>query len=73
MTNQTKCVKCEGEMEKGFMLDRAAGGAALVGEWVEGEPERSIWTGTKISDRAKYKIQSFRCSRCGYLELFANG
>jgi len=29
---ELKCVKCGGEMEEGFMLDRAAGGTALVGE-----------------------------------------
>jgi len=65
-----KCPKCKAAMEEGFILDREHGGVA-VSQWVEGEPERSFWTGIKTRGREKFQVTTYRCSGCGYLESYA--
>jgi len=30
-----------------------------------------VWTGLKTKDREVYPLTSYRCERCGYLELYA--
>lgn len=72
------CPKCEGQMLEGFIMDRAHGGGQLVSRWVAGIPESKSFLGFKVSHlinvigKVQYPIQSFRCSRCGYLESYAN-
>jgi hypothetical protein len=58
-------------MSEGFVLDRGHGNAAAVQKWVEGEPERSFWTGLRTRGRDKFAISTWRCDRCGYLESYA--
>jgi hypothetical protein len=58
-------------MEEGFILDLAHGNARTVSQWVEGEPERSFWTGLKTKDRDKFQVATYRCAGCGYLESYA--
>ena len=57
-------------MQEGFILD-AAQNEHKVSRWIAGKPESSFWTGTKTKGKDQYRIQSFRCSRCGYLESYA--
>jgi hypothetical protein len=57
-------------MEVGFVADSTYGGT-LTSKWVEGQPERSFWTGTIISGKTELEIKTFRCPRCGYLESYA--
>ncbi|MEO5914545.1 MAG: hypothetical protein ABIS50_09960 [Luteolibacter sp.] len=57
-------------MAEGFILD-VTHGSQLVSRWVAGKPEPSFWVGTKISGREQYKIQTFRCGGCGFLESYA--
>ena len=64
------CFECGGPMEVGFLLDVTHGGR-IAGQWVAGEPEKSIWTGTKISGRAVYEVAAFRCTQCGSLRTYA--
>ena len=64
------CFECGGAMEVGFLLDVTHGGR-LATQWVAGEPERSVWTGTKIRGRAVYEVLSYRCSECGALRSYA--
>jgi len=71
MSTSTKCPKCEGEMQEGFIFDAISHGARRVSRWVAGKPEASFWTGTKIEGREQHFIQSFRCAACGYLESYA--
>lgn len=59
-------------MEPGFILDRGHANAGQEQQWVQGEPERSFWVGIKTRGRAIFTVHSFRCGRCGYLELYAN-
>ena len=59
-------------MQEGFVLDQSHG-SQLVSRWVAGKPESSFWTGTKTSGRETHKIQSWRCTGCGFLEAYARG
>lgn len=64
------CPKCQSEMEVGFIADHTQS-AKLPGDWVEGEPVKSFWSGTKISGKKQYRVVTYRCVRCGYLESYA--
>ena len=66
-----KCPKCNAEMDEGFILDKGHYNAQMVSQWVEGAPERSIWTGIKTKGRDKFQVTTYRCSGCGYLESYA--
>ncbi len=66
------CPKCQGSMTEGFVLD-STDNRHTVSAWVEGVPEKSIWTGIKIKGRTKHAIQTWRCGRCGFLESYAKG
>ena len=67
------CPKCQGEMVQGFVPDPAAPhfGQFTVSFWVEGPPEKSFWTGTKVPQGKCVPIGTFRCASCGYLESYA--
>ena len=56
-------------MERGFVVDNALT-AIAVGNWAPGTPQKSWRTGTKAPTIA-FPIGAFRCSACGYVELFA--
>lgn len=71
MSGAGPCPKCSGAMERGYVVDFGDGGQAKVSGWIEGEPEKSIWTGLKMKDRARYDVETWRCRRCGYLESYA--
>jgi hypothetical protein len=57
-------------MTEGFLLDEGYGESYAV-SWIEGAPERSFWTGVKKRGRARYKVVSYRCERCGVLKFYA--
>ena len=67
------CVKCDGPMTLGFMLDFTSDNVhrekAL---WVEGQRERAVWVGTKLKDKDVRTVDAYRCQKCGFLELYAN-
>ncbi|MEA2694092.1 MAG: hypothetical protein QOJ16_3479 [Acidobacteriota bacterium] len=64
------CPKCRSEMEEGFVADNTSG-AVLPSQWVEGEPEKSFWTRTKMRGKVQVQIRTYRCPQCGYLESYA--
>lgn len=66
------CPRCQGSMAVGFILDNTEGGYR-VANWVEGAPVPSMWVGVKLGQRTKYEVQTWRCSRCGFLESYATG
>ena len=68
---QRQCPKCDGAMEQGFEIPGPSGHTVRPDEWVEGTPERSFWSGTKLSGTERYQITTYRCDRCGYLESYA--
>ena len=41
------CPRCTGSMEAGYIVDEGYG-TRTVAKWIEGEPQRSIWTGLKL-------------------------
>jgi hypothetical protein len=58
-------------MTEGFLADATYGGIN-AGQWIEGIPEKSIWSGIKLRGKNRYNVQSWRCQRCGFLENYAN-
>ena len=58
-------------MEQGYIVDYTDGDVRKPADWIEGEPVKSFWSGTKISDKKNYRVMTFRCVRCGYLESYA--
>jgi hypothetical protein len=67
---QRTCSKCQSTMQEGWVLDHTHGGRAIA-SWVEGEPKKSIWVGVKLEGKQPIEIQSWRCTRCGYIEQYA--
>ena len=67
------CPKCEGAMEEGFILDHGDYDMRRVNIWVEGEPVKSFWTGLKVKGKEQFKVKTFRCANCGFLESYAVG
>ena len=65
-----QCPKCSGSMVEGFVVD-ASHGTMGVSNWIEGPPEKSIWTGVKLTGRPRSEITTWRCGRCGFLEHYA--
>jgi len=63
MTDQSKCPKCEGEMEKGFIPTYKIG-ATPPTFWVS---KISFMKGLEN----KKDITVYRCSSCGFLESYA--
>ncbi|MCH8617021.1 hypothetical protein LZ016_13045 [Sphingomonas sp. SM33] len=57
-------------MEAGYTIDVGYGTKA-VPKWVAGEPQKSIWTGLKLSGKDQLDVSTYRCRRCGYLESYA--
>jgi hypothetical protein len=66
------CPKCRGSMAEGFVVDNTYGGHSVSG-WFEGKPQKSIWVGVKLNGRKPLEIQTWRCTRCGFLENYARG
>jgi len=65
------CPRCRGTMERGFIVDESYG-AQKTQKWVEGEPVYSLWTGLKLRGKVRLEVATYRCSRCGYLESYAD-
>lgn len=69
--HETQCPKCKNQMILGFVPDSTYG-TYLVGSWHKGQPKKSYWTGTKMSKSVGIPIGAYRCSNCGYIELYAD-
>lgn len=67
-----ECLRCQGRMETGFTVDEGYGTRTAT-KWVEGVPERSIWTGLKIRGKRQLAVETWRCTRCGWLDGYAAG
>jgi len=66
-----ECPKCRTAMDPGIMLDRGDHNYLNTVEWLEGKAEKSFWTGLKTKGKERLPVQTWRCSRCGYLESYA--
>jgi predicted nucleic-acid-binding Zn-ribbon protein len=66
------CPKCQSEMDEGFLFQPGDSNLSSVPiYWVQGRPKKGFW-GTKMKGRMKQNIAAFRCTKCGYFELYAN-
>lgn len=57
-------------MEEGFIKDQGHG-VVYSSKWVEGQPEKSFWLGTKTRGKKQVHVETYRCKVCGYLESYA--
>jgi hypothetical protein len=66
------CAICGGTCEEGFLRDMMDVGSMTAGTWVEGQPEIAFG-GTLVGGalRRQYRLQAFRCVKCGKVELLA--
>ena len=65
------CIRCRTRMEDGYLLEAGESNARSVTRWVEGEPEKSFWTGLRLKGRDVMPVTTYRCPQCGYLESYA--
>ena len=68
--NLMTCPKCSGEMELGFVPDRASLTRRYPQLWFSGELEAGLF-GMKLMGRATRGVVTYRCTKCGYLESYA--
>jgi hypothetical protein len=66
------CPVCGGAFEDGFMLDFGYWKYQYVSRWVEGAPEMMMSGVPAFDDRRNFAIDALRCTKCGYLSLFAS-
>lgn len=72
MASRQQCVKCSGDMEQGFMVDRGDMHMKEQAEWASGEPNRSFWRGSTVESKERtLPVTTLRCKTCGYLEFYA--
>ena len=57
-------------MELGVTID-VGYGAVTQSAWIDGAPEKSIWTGLKLKGHVRLPVITYRCPHCGYLESYA--
>ena len=70
-SNSHECPKCQRKMEPGHIPDMGHG-IILQSSWTQGPPERRRYLGgIKYNKKAQVPIIAYRCTRCGYVELYA--
>jgi hypothetical protein len=58
-------------MEYGFIPEQNQGRRDIL-VWINGNAERSRWNNSvRVTDRSMWAIRSYRCTSCGYVELYA--
>lgn len=65
------CSSCGGSLVIGTLVAKDSYTNLAAAEWLEGLPEKSIWTGLKTGGRALLPVAANRCGKCGRLEFFA--
>ena len=63
------CGKCGGRMELGYVPE-AKDHSMKPEMWVEGAPDKR-WYGLKLRGKRRLTIESWRCTRCAFLESYA--
>lgn len=71
MLNAKTCPKCGGRMAGGFLVTKDSNGWHCATQWVEGEADKSVWTGLKVKDRTVLPLTTYRCGRCALVETYA--
>jgi hypothetical protein len=70
MNTTRKCPKCSGEMKEGFVVDETSANIS-VQTWVAGKPEKDFLGTVKVIEKETYRIHTFRCQNCRFLEQYA--
>lgn len=79
-TPSTMCPKCSGQMEFGILVDNTHShgsellvrGRERVLEWLRGWPKKSWFDlSFKAEGGDRLQVATLRCTRCGYLDLYA--
>jgi hypothetical protein len=71
MIKSPECPKCQKKMETGHIPD-VGYGVITQGTWTSGAAEqRRFLGGIKYDKKRQVPITAYRCSRCGFLELYA--
>ena len=70
MSKAVECIKCQAQMELGYVPDGTHGGYTQQG-WFPGVPVKSFWMGLKMETNQLVLVTTFRCPNCGYLESYA--
>jgi hypothetical protein len=70
MARGDSCLKCQGKMQAGYVLDKNYV-AVFVSAWREGTPEKGLLGGIK-ENKMPHPITTFRCTECGFLESYAD-
>lgn len=67
-----RCIRCDGPLEQGFLLDRGHYDVSDQARWASGAPNTSFWRAGAVQDEARtLPVVTFRCTSCGRLESFA--
>lgn len=71
-TAMKRCIRCDGELEQGFMVDKGDDNASHQAQWASGQPHKSFWRISAVrSDSKMLLVVTYRCKNCGRLESFA--
>lgn len=57
-------------MEEGFTIDAGDYSVPSISVWHPGRPQKSWW-GLKVDKKLKREIVAWRCTGCGFLEMYA--
>ncbi|TDQ05357.1 hypothetical protein [Labedaea rhizosphaerae] len=69
--SERKCAACgSADLEFGFLPELLHGGGVGMTTWVSGPPQRSAWTGLKVTHRPRYYVEAHGCRACGFLNLY---
>ena len=60
-------------MNPGFLLPYSRYDQNHPTQWVEGVPQKSIWTGVAVTKKVMIPVVTYRCGSCGFLESYAPG
>jgi predicted nucleic-acid-binding Zn-ribbon protein len=65
-----ECAKCGGTMTVGVIVDHGHG-QSTPERGQEGEAIVSKWWGLRVDKKALLDVETWRCTKCGYLESYA--
>lgn len=67
------CLRCNGMLEPGFLIDRADLGFTRQAMWASGDPKAAAaWDVSVVAGKADTRnVVTYRCVDCGRLESFA--
>lgn len=73
-----RCLRCDGELVVGYLLDRDGSSRTRQARWVSGAPDDSFASGLWNRSAAQnivtdtLPVTTWRCRACGRLESFAH-